>query len=131
MPLIHLFLECPLEETIPRHPQSAAETPARQVAMRLCPGCNLPARPAFVWAAQDGGSAAVVGLCARCASQVGPTPSPRQKKRLSGLLSKAMERQDRFWAEHFEDIDQAVMVTGLVGAPSMSKEAMDLLGWPT
>lgn len=98
--------------------------------MKLCPGCNLPARPVRVWAVQDGESSGVVGLCARCTSQVGATPSPRQKKRLVRVFGKALAQPSRYWCETFSSVDEASIVAGLLGAPSMAGKALEMLGWP-
>ena len=90
----------------------------------------MPTRlPAKVYAAYEGSLHGVIGLCGRCASQVGDNPSGRQRKRLEAVCSKALKRPDRYWCETFEDQASAELVCGMLGSPSMVLDVLKMLGW--
>jgi hypothetical protein len=95
---------------------------------RLCPGCNLPARPVRVWAASITGVAGVVGVCGRCAASLNTNAPGHAKKRLSAACGKALARPDRYWAEPFETFDHARVACGLLGT-ALRSETLVMLGW--
>lgn len=102
---------------------------AAPAAVKLCPCCGFPSRPALASFGHYRGRALVMGFCARCVAANERLPLGTEQKRTNAAAARAAANPGRYFAVILPDLGAAQLAAGLLAHPAHRDQAFKVFGW--